>query len=96
MNSFAENLFSPLGREYCSYFYWLTVIAFIFLLLALYNSLMLLLKGKFKFMSFIMSLMGPFLIYFVNRLLYSMCNSSLTNVVNHQVRVVEGAGQRIA
>ena len=73
MGDFTDNLFSPLGKEYCVYFYWLTVIAFIFLLLALYNSLMALLKGKFKVFNFVMSLIGPGLIYFNNRLLYSMC-----------------------
>jgi uncharacterized membrane protein YvlD (DUF360 family) len=73
MASLVDNLFSPLGKEYCVYFYWLTVIAFIFLLLALYNSLMALLKGKFKVFYFVMSLIGPVLLYFNNRLLYSMC-----------------------
>ena len=73
MASLVDNLFSPLGKEYCVYFYWLSVIAFIFLLLALYNSLMALLKGKFKVFNFVMSLIGPGLIYFNNRLLYSMC-----------------------
>lgn len=73
MASLVDNLFSPLGKEYCVYFYWLTVIAFIFLLFALYNSLMALLKGKFKVFNFFMSLIGPGLLYFNNRLLYSMC-----------------------
>jgi hypothetical protein len=73
MASLVDNLFSPLGKEYCVYFYWLSVIAFIFLLLVLYNSLRLLLKGKFKVLYFVISLIGPGLMYFNNRLLYSMC-----------------------
>jgi hypothetical protein len=73
MASLVDNLFSPLGKEYCVYFYWLSVIAFIFLLLVLYNSLRLLLKGKFKVLYFVISLFGPGLMYFNNRLLYSMC-----------------------
>ena len=73
MASLVDNLFSPLGKEYCVYFYWLSVIAFIFLLLVLYNSLMLLLKGKFNVLYFVISLFGPGLMYFNNRLLYSMC-----------------------
>ena len=73
MASLVDNLFSPFGKEYCAYFYWVSVIAFIFLLLALYNSLMALLKGKFKVFYFVMSLIGPVLLYFNNRLLYSMC-----------------------
>ena len=73
MASLVDNLFSPLGKEYCFYFYWLSVIAFIFLLLVLYNSLRLLLKGKFNVLYFVISLFGPGLMYFNNRLLYSMC-----------------------
>lgn len=73
MASLVDNLFSPLGKEYCVYFYWLSVIAFIFLLLVLYNSLRLLLKGKFNVLYFVISLFGPGLMYFNNRLLYSMC-----------------------
>ena len=73
MASLVDNLFSPLGKEYCVYFYWLSVIAFIFLLLVLYNSLIVLLKGKFNVLYFVISLFGPGLMYFNNRLLYSMC-----------------------
>ena len=73
MASLVDNLFSPLGKEYCVYFYWLSVIAFIFLLLVLYNSLIALLKGKFNVLYFVISLFGPGLMYFNNRLLYSMC-----------------------
>lgn len=73
MSGLTDNLFSPLGREYCAYFYWLTVISFIFLLIALYQSLMLLFKGKFRITRFILSLIAPFLLYFNNRLLYGMC-----------------------
>lgn len=73
MASLVDNLFSPLGKEYCVYFYWLSVIAFIFLLLVLYNSLRLLLKGKFNVLYFVISLFGPGLMYFNNRLLYSIC-----------------------
>ena len=73
MASLVDNLFSPLGKEYCVYFYWLSVIAFIFILLVLYNSLIALLKGKFNVLYFVISLFGPGLMYFNNRLLYSMC-----------------------
>ena len=73
MASLVDNLFSPLGKEYCVYFYWLSVIAFIFLLIVLYNSLIVLLKGKFNVLYFVISLFGPGLMYFNNRLLYSMC-----------------------
>ena len=67
------DIFSPLGREYCDYFYWLTVLAFIFLLIALYKGLLILFRGKFNILNFSISLIAPFLLYFQNRLLYSMC-----------------------
>ena len=73
MSSFVDNLFSPLGKEYCGYFYWLTVIAFIFLLLALFNVVTKLLKGKVSVVDSLLTLLAPALAYFVNRLLYSMC-----------------------
>lgn len=73
MASLIDNLFSPLGKEYCSYFYLLTIIGFIFLLLTILSSLMLLLKGKFNVITCIKSLIGPGLFYFTYRLLYSMC-----------------------
>jgi uncharacterized membrane protein YhaH (DUF805 family) len=71
--TYFSGYFNPLGREYCSYFYWLSVIAFIFLLLALVDSVANLLKGKINLLTLVVSLFGPFLLYFNNRLLYSMC-----------------------
>jgi len=70
-----DTFFSPFGKEYCAYFYWLTVLAFILLILAVYRSLILLFKFKSKtqFLGLLLSLFGPFLLYFNNRLLYSMC-----------------------
>ena len=73
MSNFVDNLFSPLGKEYCSYFYWLTVIAFIALLLALFKVGMALMKGKVSIVNSLIELLAPALAYFVNRLLYSMC-----------------------
>jgi hypothetical protein len=73
-----QALFSPMGREMCAYFFWLTVIAFVFLLLAAVEVVMSFVnrKGGFslgKLMKSILTLAFPFLIYFNNRLLYSMC-----------------------
>jgi hypothetical protein len=73
MSTFVDNLFSPLGKEYCAYFYWLTVIAFIFLLLALFDVVTKLLKGRVSIVESLLKLLAPTLAYFVNRLLYSMC-----------------------
>jgi hypothetical protein len=74
MNDFAPNhLFAPLGKEYCAYFYWLTVIAFILFFLALFDTAYRIIKGKGKLLNGFIALLAPFLIYFNNRLLYSMC-----------------------
>ena len=68
-----DTLFSPLSKDYCLYFYYLSVMAFVFLLLALYNGLGLLLKKKATVLQALLGLVAPFLLYFNNRLLYSMC-----------------------
>jgi len=75
MNDFApNNLFAPLGREYCAYFYWLTVLAFVLFFLALFDTAMRVIKGKAKLLNGLVALLAPFLLYFNNRLLYSMCS----------------------
>ena len=68
-----DTLFSPLSKEYCLYFYYLSVISFVFLFVALYHGIVLIVKGKANFIQTILSLLAPFLLYFNNRLLYSMC-----------------------
>lgn len=74
MNDFSpQNVFSPLGREYCAYFYWLTVIAFILFLLALVDTVMRVVKGRARLLNGLVVLLAPFLLYFNNRLLYSIC-----------------------
>lgn len=71
--SYFSGYFDPLGKEYCAYFYWLAVISFVFFLLALVDAVARLLKGKINLLTVVVSLFGPFLLYFNNRLMYSMC-----------------------
>ena len=66
-------LFSPLSKEYCVYFYALTVISFALLALSIGSAIYYLIEGKVDIFSGMMSLLGPALLYFNNRLLYSMC-----------------------
>ena len=66
-------LFSPLSKEYCVYFYALTVISFALLALSIGSAVYYLVEGKVDIFSGLMSLVGPALLYFNNRLLYSMC-----------------------
>lgn len=77
-----QQLFTPLDKDYCLLFYWLTVVNFIFLAVAglgFVSSLVLLFRGKITIMSgvysFLMILVYA-LMYFQSRLFYSMCISS--------------------
>jgi hypothetical protein len=77
-----QQLFAPLDKDYCLLFYWLTVVNFIFLVVAslgFLSSLVLLFRGKITvmsgFYSFMMILVYA-LMYFQSRLFYSMCTTS--------------------
>jgi hypothetical protein len=77
-----QQLFTPLDKDYCLIFYWLTVANFVFLAVAclgFITSLVLLFRGKITFMSglysFLMILVYG-LTYFQSRLFYSMCVTS--------------------
>ncbi len=73
-----DYLFGPIGKEYCMYFYFLSVFAYILFIMALVSVMMMAMKGKVKNMlnAFIV-VFQPFLLYFVNRMFYSMCVNSL-------------------
>ena len=73
MTTVLDTLFSPLSKDFCLYFYYLSVVAFVFLVLAVYNGLALLLKKKLTYLGALLGLVAPFLLYFNNRLLYTMC-----------------------
>tara|TARA_Y100000817_G_C16600798_1_gene430672 strand:+ start:19 stop:246 length:228 start_codon:yes stop_codon:yes gene_type:complete len=71
---YLENkLFSPLSREYCAYFYYLTVFTLIFFVIAAVEAIYSVMKGDVSPVRAIVTLVAPFIIYFQNRLLYSMC-----------------------
>lgn len=71
--SVEQFLFSPYGREFCNYFYFLMIFAFIFMILAVGQSIFLLFKRKIGIVGGIMNIIGPFIMYFTNRLTYSIC-----------------------
>jgi len=81
MNSF-KDLFTPLDKKYCNYFYYLSVITY-FISISIVLLLVYSLFFHSKKIDFIMCLnsisiiISSFLSYFVNRLLYSMCVGSL-------------------
>jgi hypothetical protein len=77
MNDIIDNLFSPLGKEYCQFFYYLSILGFIFMAIVLLSALFIgITKGKgMQFYLKMLSLaLGYGIFYFQNRLLYTMCN----------------------
>jgi hypothetical protein len=78
MTEIMNYLFSPVGKEWCMYFYFLSIFAFVFFVIAVLSLLGLLMKGRKVdgFTSFFM-VFQPFLLYFVNRIFYSMCVNSM-------------------
>jgi len=68
--------FTPLGKEYCMYFYYLSVIGFAFFWLALIGGVYMGIMQKEKpgfYMQIMMICLTYLIVYFKSRLLYSMC-----------------------
>ena len=74
-----QSLFSPLGVQYCSYFYYLSVISFsIFsITVACFVISSLQKNNKLRITDMFIISSQLLLFYFVNRLQYSMCVGSL-------------------
>lgn len=77
-----NTFFSPLSRDACLYFYLLTVFSFIVIVISVVSGLAYMVtkssKITFNFIThFILIIINFFLVYFVNRLYYSMCINSL-------------------
>jgi len=74
-----QDFFSPLDKEYCDLFYWLTVVNFVFLIgacLGFVVSVFMLLRNRSSIMSSFYSFMMVLvygLMYYQSRLFYSMC-----------------------
>jgi hypothetical protein len=78
MNGLIDKLFGPLGKEYCNWFYFLSIFSFIMFVLALLTALSLAVSKKTKnYTVLFIAVFQPFLLYFVNRLFYSMCVNSI-------------------
>ncbi len=74
-----QDLFEPLSAKYCDYFYYLSVIFFVLTCVAGLSILASLVQGKnkMKFSEMLITISQPLLLYFINRLYYSMCVGSL-------------------
>lgn len=75
MDSFGQ-LFTPLNKQYCWWFYYISVFGFVLFFMAIITMLFIGISKK-KDSSYYVSMfflaLGYFFIYFQNRLLYSMC-----------------------
>jgi hypothetical protein len=82
MNSFMNDYFGPLGKEYCYYFYILSIIfgvTFIFSALSIASFIIMNHKkvdSMFVINSFFI-LLNTFLAYLVNRIMNAMCVKTL-------------------
>lgn len=72
-----EVFFSPLGNEFCDYYYYWTIFLFIMLLFVLVTNVIMYVKGFTSLLNTIFSFI-PFILYYLHyRILYSMCSKSL-------------------
>lgn len=75
-NQMMSSVFGPLSRKYCDWFFYLSVIAFVFMVLTVVSGVLALISKKLK-MEYVMAICWSALMYaafyFQNRLLYTMC-----------------------
>jgi len=79
-NSTMQNLFGPLSKEYCLYFYILSIVGMVFLILVVLFALFIGITKKkgFDFYVQMMSAAVAYgIFYFQNRLLHTMCVGSV-------------------
>ena len=77
MSGINDTLFGPLSKQYCLYFYLLSVFGFIFLAIAVIGMLFNMFSKKMDSKvvgGFLMAALGYGIFYFQSRLLYSMCS----------------------
>lgn len=75
------SMFAPLvNRDFCLWFYFLSILGFLFLFITIFSGIIIGISKKkdfsFYFNIFLISLSYGFL-YFQNRLLYSMCSKTM-------------------
>jgi hypothetical protein len=70
----ANSLFGPIGKEACLYFYVLEIFSFIGLVIAFIHMLHGIFTNKnYRVLGGVRDILNAFILYFINRLLYSMC-----------------------
>ena len=79
MNDTMDYIYGPLSKNYCIYFYLLSVVGFVLLCLALISMILVgfsKTKSSGFYVQMLMICIGYGIFYFQNRLLYSMCVGS--------------------
>jgi hypothetical protein len=74
--NYIDTLFGPLSKQYCVYFYFLSIFGFILLAVFIISSIFVGLskrKGVDYYMQVVGIALGYAIFYFQNRLLHSMC-----------------------
>ncbi len=81
MNQLFNYFFSPLSKESCVYFLIISIFFFILFIGSLIWLMIKIIKGKnlglLFYLNAIVILLNSLLLYFVNRLFFSMCSGSL-------------------
>ena len=82
MSDFMSNYFGPLSKDYCMYFYLMSIIFFVIMVLGIIGVIFAMINKpkQINVMFFInsaMLLMNSVLAYLVNRLLHTMCANSI-------------------
>ena len=74
-----KSLFEPLGAQYCDYFYLLSIFFFVIFVITTVTILMKCFSKKkgLKLTDCDILITQPLMLYFINRLYYSMCVGSL-------------------
>jgi hypothetical protein len=75
-----DYLFGPLGKEYCIWFYFLSIVSFVSLLIFIIPAFIYGITKKKDlgyFFSIVIGSLNIFIAYFVNRLLHSMCSGTM-------------------
>jgi hypothetical protein len=80
MSEFMENLFGPLSGEYCYYFYFISIFMFFWFAVTIVAGFYTGIVQRKGFMFFFLVAGGSLtylFLYFVNRLMYSICTKAL-------------------
>ncbi len=76
-----KSLFSPLPSEYCNFFLYVSIFSFVILVVSAIYVIYSLVnkKNHINFAQIMILLFQPLLLYFVNRLYFSMCINSINS-----------------